>query len=259
MRVVVTGGASGIGQRVAEVFRSRFSAEVIVGARPALDLASLSVVHDFADKLLADGVPIDVLVNCAGVMAIPRRELTADGFERHFGTNHLGHFALTGRLMPLLSGGRVITVSAQSARTARLDLANLQLAEGYAPMRAYNNSKLANILFAVELNNHGDVLSIPVHPGTARTGIQRNLANPVYRLAGQLIMRTFGQPLTHVADPIIFAATTADATPESYIAPTGPFELGGKPGFVKLPPAALETRLRAALWQESERLTGVQF
>ena len=149
--VVITGGAGGIGLRTAEVF-ARHGARVIIGARDAqkaeravaaiagadvsgsggadvawvpLDLADLASVRRFADRLIERGTPIDVLVNCAGVMAIPRREVTADGFEKHFGTNHLGHFALTGRLRPLLEkaeAARVITVSAQSARSARIDL-----------------------------------------------------------------------------------------------------------------------------------------
>jgi NAD(P)-dependent dehydrogenase (short-subunit alcohol dehydrogenase family) len=273
--VVITGGAGGIGLRAAQAF-ARHGAKVIIGARSEtkarqavaaigpnaewlpLDLADLSEVQRFADQLIRRGESIDVLVNCAGVMAIPRRELTVDGFEKHFGTNHLGHFALTGRLLPLLKE-RVITVSAQSARTATIRPDNLQLERDYAPMRAYGNSKLANILFAVELNHHARVLSLPVHPGTAPTDIQQYGSNRVTNALGRIIMRAVGQPLEFVADPITFAATTPDATAESFIAPTGPFELGGTPGFVKLPPAALDPELRATLWRESERLTGVRY
>lgn len=217
-------------------------------------------VARFSAELLTRGVPVDVLVNCAGVMAIPQWEATADGFEKHFGTNHLGHFALTGRLLPLLQkaeAARVITVSAQVARTARLDLDNLQFQRGYRPMRAYGSSKLANVLFAVELNSR--VTGIPVHPGTAPTDIQQYGTNRVTNGIGRLIMRAVGQPLEYVADPITFAATTPEVTAESFIAPTGLFELGGTPGFVPLPRAARDADLRAALWRESERLTGVHY
>ncbi|MFI5893922.1 hypothetical protein ACIA5D_27865 [Actinoplanes sp. NPDC051513] len=98
-----------------------------------------------------------------------------------------------------------------------------------------------------------------MHPGTAPTGIQQYTGSALYRFAGRLIMRTLGQPVEFVADPIAFAATSPDATDRSFVAPTGPFELGGAPGFVKLPPAALDDDLRAALWRESERLTGVHY
>lgn len=285
--VVITGGAGGIGFRAAEVFAAH-GYRVIIGARnpdkatravttiratagssevewQLLDLADLDSVAGLAERLVAHGAPIDVLVNCAGVMAIPRRELTADGFEKHFGTNHLGHFALTGQLLPLLDkagAARVITVSAQSARLATLKLDDLQAERSYTPMRAYNNSKLANILFAIELNQHvdgGRVLSIPVHPGTAPTDIQQYGSGAVKLAIGRAIMRVIGQPLEHVADPVTFAATTPQATTRSFIAPTGFAELGGSPGFVKLPPAAHDNQLRAALWAESERLTGVHY
>ncbi|RKR73416.1 SDR family NAD(P)-dependent oxidoreductase [Frondihabitans australicus] len=293
--VVVTGGSGGIGLRTAEVFAER-GARVIIGARDAakataavdsvraaarragrttrsdgvdwrpLDLADLGSVRGFADDVLGMTPSIDLLVNCAGVMAIPECRLTADGIEMHFGTNHIGHFALTGLLLPALGAGRparVVTVSAQSARTARLDVDDLQRENPrYAPMAAYGNSKLANVLFAVELNRHVDparVLSVPVHPGTARTGIQQYSTSRVYRGVGQVIMRAVGQPLDRVADPIAFAATSPEATPMSFVAPTGPFELGGAPGFVRLPAQADDDALRAALWAESERLSGVAY
>jgi NAD(P)-dependent dehydrogenase (short-subunit alcohol dehydrogenase family) len=280
--VVLTGGAGGIGLLAAQAFAGH-GYRVIIGARNAdraeravaaigapagwlpLDLADLGSVARFSERLLETGTPVDVLVNCAGVMAIPQWQATADGFEKHFGTNHLGHFALTGHLLPLLEksgAARVITVSAQAARTARLDLGNLQFEHGYRPMRAYGSSKLANVLFAVELNRHVDrdrVISVPVHPGTAPTDIQQYGTSRIANGIGRLIMRAIGQPLEHVADPITFAATTPEVTDGSFIAPTGLFELGGMPGFVTLPRAALDEDLRAALWRESERLTGVRY
>jgi NAD(P)-dependent dehydrogenase (short-subunit alcohol dehydrogenase family) len=284
-RVVVTGGSGGIGLETAKAFAA-LGADVVIAARDEqkaraaaeevkaiggsvsyelLDLASLASVAAFADAMTAEAKPIDVLVNCAGVMAIPERRLTPDGFEMHFGTNHLGHFALTGRLLPLLAASaaaRVVTVSARSARSARPDLTNLQLERDYAPMRAYGNSKIANVLFAVELNAHvfgAPILSVPVHPGTALTGIQQYTTSPVERWVGKRIMGALGQPLDRVADPLLFAATSPDATAESFVAPTGLFELGGAPGFVPLPKAAQDPVLRAVLWAESERLTGVTY
>ena len=285
--VVVTGGAGGIGHRVAEVFAAR-GARVVIAARnaakaeaavaairaehpgadvewSALDLASLASVRQFAAGLAPRLNSIDLLVNCAGVMAVPVRTLTPDGFEMHFGTNHLGHFALTGLLLPLIGAAgpaRVITVSAQSARTARLDLDDLQFERGYAPMRAYGRSKIANILFALELNQHVDparVLSIPVHPGTAPTDIQQHSASRVANAVARVIMRVAGQPLDRVADPVAFAAWTPEATTESFIAPTGLFELGGPPGFVRLPRGAADPSQRRVLWTASERLTGVVY
>ena len=284
--VIVTGGTNGIGLRTAQLF-AEHGADVIVGARNAnkgatvaadlqgravghvtaeeMDLADLASIERFADRLTLSGRPVDLLVNCAGVMAIPEREVTRDGFERHLGTNHLGHFALTGRLLPLLrtaSSARVITVSAQSARYVRLDLADLQSERSYAPMRAYSRSKLANILFAVELGarfERTSLSSVAVHPGTANTGIQQHQRGAVTKWLGRRIMQAVGQPLDHVADPIVFAATTEHLASETFVAPTGLWELGGAPGLVPLPKAALDGDLRQALWQESERLTGVHF
>ncbi|WP_232323470.1 SDR family NAD(P)-dependent oxidoreductase [Catenuloplanes japonicus] len=256
-RTVITGG-SGIARLTAEVLRARGD-EVIVAARPGCDLADLASIRDFADTLLADGRPIDLLINCAGVMAVPRRRETVDGFEMHMGTNHLGHFALTGRLLPLLlrsAAPRVVTVSAQIARRSRLDLDDLQARRRYTPMGAYGASKLANILFAVELNHRAGVRSVAVHPGTAPTGIQRHVAAPL-RLPAELLVRTLGQPLDRVADPVLFAADTEEVTAESFIAPTGFLELGGRTGFVDLPAPARDAALRAGLWEASARLTGV--
>ena len=209
------------------------------------------------------GSPIDILVNCAGVMAIPERRETPDGFEMHFGTNHLGHFALTGRLLPLLASGapsRVITVSARSARSARPDMTDLQLERNYAPMRAYSNSKIANILFAVELNAHvgsAPILSIAVHPGTALTGIQQYTKSPVERWIGRRIMRVLGQPLDRVADPILFAATTPDAPRVHSSHRPGRSNSAEAPPSSPSPKPPRDAALRTELWAESERLTGV--
>ncbi|WP_299038964.1 SDR family NAD(P)-dependent oxidoreductase [uncultured Pseudokineococcus sp.] len=287
--VVITGGTGGIGLRTAQALAAA-GASVTVGARShrkgeeataairaaaggaatvahhmLLDLADLDSVRACATELARRGDPIDVLVNCAGVMAIPERELTTDGFERHWGTNHLGHFALTGLLLPLMGTrrrSRVVTVSAQAARTARLDPDDWQSERSYAPMRAYSRSKLANILFAVELNQHvsgADVLSLPVHPGTAQTGIQQHQRGAVTKWAGRQIMRVLGQPLDRVAEPLTYAATAPTPRTDRLITPSGLLELGGPPHLADLPPAAHDTDLRQMLWQDSTRLTDVPY
>jgi len=200
LSIIVTGANSGIGLEAAralaangaavtlavrDVARGASAAEHIRAAAPGaqvevarLDLADLASVHEFADGWRAahpDG--LDVLVNNAGVMAIPRRE-TADGFEMQLGTNHLGHFALTGLLIGAVRpGGRVVTVSSGAHRFGRMDFEDLQSAESYQKWRAYGQSKLANILFALELHRRAgdagvDVRSIAVHPGYAATNLQ---------------------------------------------------------------------------------------
>ncbi len=283
--VVITGG-TGIAYQVAKALVSK-GAEVILGVRDdpkgkqavadilsssplakisyeLLNLASLSSIQTFSEKILNLNRPLDILVNCAGVMAVPQREVTENGFEMHMGTNHLGHFALTGRLMPALkksAHARVITVSSQAGRWAHLDLSDLQREHSYSPMDAYGKSKLANVLFGVELNEKAPgsgILSIPVHPGTASTGINRNLGGPTKRL-GDFIQNTIGQPIDRVSEPILFAISTDRATKESYIGPTCFVEMSGPSGFVKLPKEAMDKTLRQELWKKSEELTGVRF
>ena len=282
---VITGG-TGIAYETAKALTAK-GAEVILGVRDdlkgkqavarilaltpqakvsygILNLASLGSIQAFSEKILELNRPLDILVNCAGVMALPQREVTENGFEMHMGTNHLGHFALTGRLMPALKKSRqarVITVSSQAGRWATLDLSDLQREHSYSPMDAYGKSKLANVLFGLELNEKAsgsNLLSIPVHPGTASTGINRNLGGPIKRL-GDLIQNTIGQPIDRVAEPILLALTTEQATKESYIGPTCFMEMSGPSDFVKLPKEATNRKLRQKLWEASERLTGVRF
>jgi NAD(P)-dependent dehydrogenase (short-subunit alcohol dehydrogenase family) len=283
--VVITGG-TGIAYQVAKALVSK-GAEVILGVRDdrkgkqvvadiltstpqakvsyeLLNLASLGSIQTFAEKILNLNRPLDILVNCAGVMALPQREVTENGFEMHMGTNHLGHFALTGRLIPALkksNQARVITVSSQAGRWATLDISDLQREHSYSPMDAYGKSKLANVLFGLELNEKtsgSKILSIPVHPGTSSTGINRNLGGPVKRF-GDFIQNTIGQPINRVAEPILLAISTDQATKESYIGPTCFMEMSGPSDFVKLPKEATNKRLRQQLWEESERLTGVRY
>src|SRR3954466_5961869 len=176
-RTVVTGSNSGLGLGLATRLAAA-GAEVIMAIRnhtkgeravahiratvPAaklaikhLDLASLASVATFGEQLNAEGRPIDILINNAAVIAVPKRETTADGFELHFGANHLGHFALTGHILPLLRAApspRVVTITAMAARTGRMHFDDLQFERDYHPMRVYGQSKLANLMFARELD-----------------------------------------------------------------------------------------------------------
>src|SRR3984957_17005270 len=156
---------------------TRPSAEIAL-----LDLASLASIRNFALGFAARRQPLDILINNAGVMALPTRQLTEDGFERQFGTNHLGHFALTGYMVPNLLAAdepRVVTVSSYAHRNGRIDFDNLQLERNYTPWQAYQNSKLANLLFAFELHRRAravgsKLISIACHPGVSRTQIVAN-------------------------------------------------------------------------------------
>jgi NAD(P)-dependent dehydrogenase (short-subunit alcohol dehydrogenase family) len=234
----------------------------------ALDLADLSSVKTFAEGV--DG-PVNILINNAGVMALPHRT-TADGFEMQFGTNHLGHFALTGRLLPVLSAGsgaRVVTVSSQMHQIGRINFDDLQGEKHYSKWRAYGQSKLANLLFAGELGRRAavagvDLRSLAAHPGYATTNLQttgpqmggNKLAERFVGLGNAL----FGQPDNQGAIPLLYAATEPDATSGEYIGPDGLFHMrgrGAKPG--KPMKKALDRATAARLWEVSEKLTGVSY
>jgi NAD(P)-dependent dehydrogenase (short-subunit alcohol dehydrogenase family) len=230
-----------------------------------LDLADLASVRTFAEHNTVHYPALDLLLNNAGVMAIPERRLTTDGFEMHLGTNHLGHFALTGLLLPALLAApqpRVVTVSALIARRAHLDFDNLDLHVGYSPMRAYARSKLANVAFAVELAHHyagSALISVPVHPGTAMTGLQRHGGRITRALAGALLEPLIGQSPAEAARPSLFAATNSDIVSDAFYGPKGRGEGRGFPGPVDLPNQAEDPSMRENLWRASEELTGVHF
>src|SRR5215472_15768597 len=283
---VVTGGNSGIGFETARAL-ARSGAHVILAGRArtsldaavttlrseqpgasvvpgVLDLADLDSVHSFSESVRRTHPAIHLLINNAGVMAIPERRLTRDGFELTFGTNHLGHFALTGLLLPALIGARaarVVTVSAVVARRGQLHWENLDWHEGYAPMKAYASSKLANVAFAVELSRRaqGLLTSVAVHPGTALTGLQQHSSRVARALAALILEPLVGHSAAEAAGPTLFAATNTTVTTGSFYAPTGRFELRGKPGPVALPAAASDSQLRERLWNVSEDLTGIHY
>jgi NAD(P)-dependent dehydrogenase (short-subunit alcohol dehydrogenase family) len=233
-----------------------------------LDLASLESVAAFTRRLSADRDHLDLLINNAAVMTPPKRRETGDGFELQFGTNYLGHFALTAGLLPLLRRGRqprVITVSSVASRSAEIDFGDLQALSRYQPMVAYGQSKLAQLMFALELQRRSsaqgwDVASLAAHPGISRTDLLPNGAGPnsPMGLARRVLWFLF-QPAEQGALPTLFAATSPDARPGAYYGPDRLGETRGYPALAKVPPRAEDVGVAAQLWDVSERLTGVSF
>lgn len=233
-----------------------------------LDLASLASVTAFAERLRGQIASLDVLINNAGVMVPPARLVTADGFELQFGTNYLGHFALTARLMPLLhvSGrARVVTLSSIAARDGAIDFGDLNAERNYRPMPAYSQSKLACLMFARELQRRSaeagwGVASIAAHPGISRTDLLHNAPG---RWSAAGMARSFlwflFQPASQGALPTLFAATSPDALPGGYYGPDGIGEARGYPTPAKLPPRAADPAVAARLWDVSEELADVRF
>jgi NAD(P)-dependent dehydrogenase (short-subunit alcohol dehydrogenase family) len=269
--IIITGASSGIGLEAARVF-ARQGGHVIAAVRntgkaeaaidfPAevrrLDVSDLGSIHSFAERTTES---IDLLINNAGVMAIPFAQ-TVDGFEMQFGTNHLGHFALTNLLLPRISG-RVVTVSSSAHRMGRINLDDLNSTHGYRPWRAYGQSKLANLLFTSELQRRllaagSPVLAMAAHPGYANT----NLQGQTGRKRGDAMARwanTVAQSAAMGALPIIYAATAA-IPGDSYVGPDGFAETRGRPTLVPRSRAALDSESARALWRSSEALTGVPF
>jgi NAD(P)-dependent dehydrogenase (short-subunit alcohol dehydrogenase family) len=283
-RAVVTGANSGIGYFTA-LELARHGADVtmacrdqgkgdtarraILAAAPtaavqlrALDLSSLESVRAFVSDWSG---PLDLLVNNAGVMAPLRRAQTVDGFELQMGTNHLGHFALTGLLLDSLlaaSAPRVVTVSSLAHLRARLDLDDLQSIVGYSPQRSYANSKLANLLFAVELQRRAESLtSVAAHPGLSSTGLVTNPdgmgGNGALRLLAPIFYRLVSQSAAAGALPTLYGVTEAD--PGSYTGPQQLHESRGGPGPAKMSKSARDPALAGDLFDLSAELTGVDF
>lgn len=231
-----------------------------------LDLASLASVTAFAARIAERHETIDMLINNAGVMVPPRREVTADGFELQLGTNHLGHFALTAHLLPILcAGARVVSLSSVAARAGAIDFDDLNSTRSYAAMRAYSQSKLACLMFALELQRRSDaaglgIVSIASHPGIARTDLLHNGPGrrSAHGLARTLLPFLF-QPADRGALPTLYAATAPDAAGGAYYGPDGMAEVRGYPTLAKIPPQALDQDVAVNLWQVSEELTGVRF
>lgn len=261
-RVVLTGRNDGKGQ--AAVARIE---EQVPGVRIGfenLDLASLSSIADFAARM-ASQPPIDLLVNNAGVMALPSRQTTADGFEMQFGTNYLGHFALAARLMPLLrrtTAPRIVSVSSLAHRAAAIDFGDLQGERIYLPWKAYGQSKLAMLVFAIELQRRStaagwNLSSLAAHPGFASTGLFAAGPGGLTSLTSNLAAPLFGQSAADGARPILYAAANPQARPGGYYGPGGLGELRGAPRQAFVMPQARGDAIAARLWEISEKLTGL--
>jgi len=231
-----------------------------------LDLASLASVEDFAARMACSVDRVDLLINNAAVMAPPRRELTTDGFELQFGTNYLGHFALTAHLLPLLCNGvapRVVSLSSVAARSGAIRFDDLQSRHDYKAMQAYGQSKLACLMFAFELQRRSEaggwgLRSIAAHPGIARTDLLPNGAGAWSgaAMARSLLWFLF-QPAAQGALPTLFAATAPEARGGAYYGPDRLGETRGHPVAARVPDQALVLEAAARLWNESERLSAV--
>jgi NAD(P)-dependent dehydrogenase (short-subunit alcohol dehydrogenase family) len=277
---VVTGANSGLGASIAREL-ARAGASVVLAVRNVakgetvgreigdrgrveeLDLASLASVRAFAERLADERV--DLLINNAGVMAPPRR-LTADGFESQFGTNHLGHFALTGLLLAKLlaaAAPRVVTQSSGGHRIGRINFDDLQGERRYNNWLAYGQSKLGNLLFAFELQRRAagtNLESIAAHPGYAATNLQ--FAGPA-RWYERVTMAVTNKVIAQSADmgalPALYAVTAPDVQGGSFIGPDQWFEQRGYPHLVTAAGKAYDADVARRLWEISEELTGVHY
>lgn len=241
-----------------------------------LDLSSLDSVAALGEQLTAEGRPIDILLNNAGVMTPPQRQETRDGFELQFGTNHLGHFALTGHLLPLLravDSARVVTVSSLAATQGKLDFGDANAQRGYKPMHSYGIAKLAQLMFAFELDRrsrHGGwgLTSNAAHPGLTKTnllsGASYGRAKPTLQARlTQLTWRVMPFMWLDVDEgikPTLYAAASPDAQGGKYYGPRGFYEtVRGGVTFAGVPRLARSETDMRQLWQLSEQLTGVRY
>ncbi|HNX84646.1 MAG: oxidoreductase [Bacteroidales bacterium] len=287
-RIVITGSSHGIGFEAAGILASK-GAEVVLavrnrekgekaavkirplnGSKPVtvmnLDLADLESVRKFAEEYATRFDRLDVLINNAGVM-IPPYKMTKDGFELQFGTNHLGHFALTGHLLPVVMNtplSRIVTISSIAARRAKIHFDNLDGSKGYNPMTFYRQSKLANLLFAMELQNRLEVagsttISVACHPGISVTNL---LSRGTGRETGRVMKALMGivaQPASMGALPTLYAATHPDLRGGEFIGPDGPGNTKGYPVLTNDAARLYKPDLAAKLWEVSETLTGVRY
>ena len=289
-RALVTGANSGIGFHTA-LELARHGAEIILPARSEakandavqrilrevpsaklvpeiLDLADLASVQALAERIIKQfpGASLDLLINNAGVMALRTREVTGDGFERQFGTNYLGPFALTAMLFPSIKaqpGSRIVTLASAAANNGKIEFDNLQSERTYAPMGTYSQSKLADLMFTLELQDRlteakSPIISTAAHPGFSITNLQGDHLPFSIKLMGA-VMRPFAQNAAQGALPTLFAATAASAQPGGYYGPNGVIEIRGYPAPAKIPAKAQDRAVARQLWEVSERLTRVAF
>jgi NAD(P)-dependent dehydrogenase (short-subunit alcohol dehydrogenase family) len=244
----------------------------------SLDLSSLASVAALGEELNAEGRPIDILINNAGVMTPPERDTTADGFELQFGSNHLGHFALTAHLLPLLRAtghARVVSLSSLAARqSGRIHFDDLQFEKSYAPMQAYGQSKLAVLMFARELDRRSrqagwGIVSDAAHPGLTKTNLQisgpshgrskPSTMEQLYKLSWRLAPFLW-QEIDEGILPALYAATSPQAEGGAFYGPRGIYEAaGGGVTAAKVPARARDDADCRRLWEISEQLTGVSY
>jgi len=229
-----------------------------------LDLSSLASVRQFGLTLNVD--ELAALINNAGIMMPPQQQ-TADGFELQFGTNHLGHFALTGLLLQRLGraeAGRVVTLSSLEHKSGHVDFDDLQLVHGYAPRKAYRQSKLANAVFGLELDRRlraagSLVVSVLAHPGYSDTNLQSTGPTGIMKALLAVGNRVFAQTAEQGALPTLYAATAPDVQGGDYYGPDGFQELRGRPKKVKVIAEGRDPAVGRRLWEVSEELTGVEY
>lgn len=286
--VIVT-GAGGLGFEDALAL-SKAEAKVIIAGRDAtkgeaavakirneisiadvsfelIDLANLKSISSFGERINRKLDKVDILINNAGVMAPPKRLETKDDLELQFGTNYLGHFALTAHLLPLIkkAKGRVISLSSVAARNGKINFDDLQARNNYDPMTVYAQSKIACMMFAFELQRRSDqkdwgITSIAAHPGISRTELLvgksdgRGFSGVVRKYAWFMF-----QPVAKGALPTLYAATSHEAKPGKYYGPHALGESRGYPKEASIPKNALDTKTTQQLWEVSEQLSGVSY
>jgi len=288
---IVTGANAGLGYETALALAGA-GAEVIVAARDPdkgqaavkrilaahpgatvrlelVDLARLADVAAFAERIAARHERLELLVNNAGLMTPPRRQMTPDGFEMQFGVNYLAHFALTARLLPLLRRGdqsRVVSLSSGAHNMGQIRLDDLNLSRGYRAWLGYSQSKLAMLMFALELDRRSraggwGIMSNAAHPGLARTDIfaGRPWNGSALARMTQALSPFLSQSAADGALPQLYAATSPDAVGGGYYGPGGLFELAGPPKAAAVASKAGDLAVATRLWEASETLTGVKF
>ncbi len=288
--IVITGASSGIGEEAAVALAAK-GAQVVLAVRSQdrgeavqqritrrqpgaavsvelVDMAEFGSIRAFAERMNAGLPKLDVLLNNAGLGMQPQRAVTRDGFERMFGTNHLGHFALTGLIMPALlrsPAPRMVAIASLAHRGGRIDFGDLQSERGYGGNKAYSQSKLANLMFAFELDRRARaqqsrLVSVAAHPGVATTGfIAATELSRFTVTAFTGLVRVLGQDAVRGALPGLYAATMPEVIGGQYWGPDGFQEIRGAPRLARVAPRAQDHAAWARLWDESERLTGVVY
>lgn len=289
-RFVITGATGGLGYEAALALARKGGDVLLTGRNPAkgqaalsairtccpgavvdfalCDVASLTSVTAFADALVADGRAIDCLINNAGVMAIPQRRETVDGFEMQFGTNVVGHFLLTARLLPLLRATpapRTVQLASIAHRNGRIFIDDLDSRRGYRAWPRYQQSKLAMLMFALELQRRSDaggwdLTSLAAHPGIAATNLfDSTTDSPFVRRIGRAITPLVAQSPAAGAWPVLMAATAPDVQPGGYFGPTGFMEAWGKAGPARIGRAARDDAMARRLWESLDAMTGARW